>query len=252
MKNTVQYFTRQLFDRDSTEDIELHEVTRLLSKYPYFTPARLLEDQLKLKEQETDGRSGVLYFNNHLWYEFLLNLQRQELGTEPEFNPIKADAVEQAAPLMTAPEPAVVDVDAPAAPAPIEAAVEVPQENAPIAFEPYHTIDYFASQGIKLAPNDLSKDKFGQQLKSFTEWLRSMKRLPAAETTTTDEPNQQTVAIAAEHSIEEREVLTEAMAEVWLKQGNTQKAIEVYEKLSLMNSGKSSYFAAKIDELKSI
>ena len=49
--------------------------------------------------------------------------------------------------------------------------------NNEITFEPFHTIDYFASQGIKLRAEDLSKDKLGKQLKSFTEWLRSMKRI---------------------------------------------------------------------------
>jgi hypothetical protein len=54
----------------------------------------------------------------------------------------------------------------------------------------------------------------------------------------------------ATSSIEEKEVLTEAMAEVWLKQGNKPKAAEIYYKLSLLNPSKSAYFAAKIDQLK--
>jgi hypothetical protein len=45
-------------------------------------------------------------------------------------------------------------------------------------------------------------------------------------------------------------VFTEAMAEVWIKQGNVSKAIEVYNKLCLQNPSKSTYFAAKIDHLK--
>jgi len=54
----------------------------------------------------------------------------------------------------------------------------------------------------------------------------------------------------AEHSIEDREIVTETMAEVWIKQGNRQKAIEVYDKLSLQNPAKSSYFAGLIEQLK--
>jgi hypothetical protein len=41
----------------------------------------------------------------------------------------------------------------------------------PLSFEPYHTVDYFASQGIKAKEESKPKDKFSQQLKSFTEWL---------------------------------------------------------------------------------
>lgn len=116
-------------------------------------------------------------------------------------------------------------------------------------FESYHTIDYFASQGIKLLQEEL-KDKLGKQLKSFTDWLRSMKRVGPVETTSLDEITNQSIQRIAEHSVEEKEVLTEAMAEVWAKQGNADKAIRVYEKLSLLNPAKRPYFAGRIEQLK--
>jgi hypothetical protein len=117
-------------------------------------------------------------------------------------------------------------------------------------FESYHTIDYFASQGIKLLQEEL-KDKLGKQLKSFTDWLRSMKRIgPPESSTSLDDVTNQSIQRIAEHSIEEKEVLTEAMAEVWAKQGNNDKAIRVYEKLSLLNPAKSPYFAGRIEQLK--
>jgi hypothetical protein len=124
-------------------------------------------------------------------------------------------------------------------------------EKNEITFEPYHTIDYFASQGIRLQQSDLSKDKFGKQLKSFTEWLRSMKRLPQAEVETNmDEATRQSIQAIAEHSFEEKEIVTETMAEVWIKQGNKEKAIDTLNKLSLLDPSKSHYFAAKIEQLK--
>lgn len=124
-------------------------------------------------------------------------------------------------------------------------------EKGDVTFEPYHTIDYFASQGIRLQQSDLSKDKFGKQLKSFTEWLRSMKRLPQAPLDTNiDDATQQTIQRIAEHSFEEKEIVTETMAEVWIKQGNKEKAIDTLHKLSLLNPSKSHYFAAKIEQLK--
>jgi hypothetical protein len=117
-------------------------------------------------------------------------------------------------------------------------------------FESYHTIDYFASQGIKLGQEDF-KDKMGKQLKSFTDWLRSMKRIGPMETNTSlDEVTNKSIQRIADHSVEEKEVLTEAMAEVWAKQGNPKKAIRVYEKLSLLNPAKSTYFATRIEQLK--
>jgi hypothetical protein len=120
-----------------------------------------------------------------------------------------------------------------------------------LAFEPYHTVDYFASQGIKLSQEEVTKDKFGKQLKSFTEWLKTMKKLPAAaQAKPIDVRSEEIVENLAAHSVEKEEVYTETMAEVWLRQGNREKAMEIYNKLSLLNPSKRAYFAAKIDSLK--
>ncbi|MBO9631910.1 MAG: hypothetical protein J7578_02245 [Chitinophagaceae bacterium] len=146
----------------------------------------------------------------------------------------------------------------------VSAATEQPKEEAKaqtnqpvineVGFDPYHTIDYFASQGIKLKLEELAKDKLGQQLKSFTEWLRSMKRVgPAAiNGSTLDDSTQQAIQSIADTSIEGKDIVTEAMAEVWVKQGNYRKAIAIYEKLSLQNPVKSPYFADRIQQLKAL
>ena len=130
-------------------------------------------------------------------------------------------------------------------------------EPAPIAantplFEPLHTIDYFASQGIKLTLDENPTDPLGRQLKSFTDWLRTMRRLPQqGREIIPDRAAEQTVQNFAAHSIEGKEPVTETMAEVLVKQGMPERARVVYEKLSLLNPGKSAYFAAKIEQLNS-
>jgi len=45
-------------------------------------------------------------------------------------------------------------------------------------------------------------------------------------------------------------VITEAMAEIWIKQGNKRKAIDIYSKLSFIFPEKSVYFASQIELLK--
>ena len=120
-----------------------------------------------------------------------------------------------------------------------------------IVFEPYHTIDYFASQGIKLVLDDNPADSFGRQLKSFTEWLKTMKRLPVQPLTgKADETETAEVKNFAAHSVEDRDILTETMAEVLVKQGMIENAVAIYGKLSLINPLKSAYFAARIQQLK--
>lgn len=120
-----------------------------------------------------------------------------------------------------------------------------------LVFEPYHTVDYFASQGVKLSQEESTKDKFGKQLKSFTDWLKTMKRLPAKQISPTiDTASESKVQHLAADSVHDADVVTEAMAEVWIKQGNREKAIETYNKLGLLNPSKKAYFAALIENLK--
>jgi hypothetical protein len=120
-----------------------------------------------------------------------------------------------------------------------------------IVFAPYHMIDYFASQGIRLVLEDQPVDQFGKQLKSFTDWLKVMKRLPSQPLTGKgDEKEVDRIRHFAAHSIEDRDILTESMAEVLAKQGMYENAIALYQKLSLIYPPKSAYFASRIEQLK--
>ncbi len=128
-----------------------------------------------------------------------------------------------------------------------------------ITFEPLHTSDYFASVGIKFSEEAKPVDRLGQQMKSFTEWLKTMKKIHAdqfAETGSAPQSaaqtNEQHIQQLAEASNRDGEVLTEAMADVLVQQGRVTKAVEVLEKLSLLNPGKITYFAAKINQLKEL
>jgi hypothetical protein len=49
--------------------------------------------------------------------------------------------------------------------------------------------------------------------------------------------------------LQQNEVVTEAMAAIWIKQGNPAKAREIYTKLSLLEPSKSAYFANRINDL---
>ena len=62
--------------------------------------------------------------------------------------------------------------------------------------------------------------------------------------------NDETIQQLAEASNKENMVVTEAMAEVLLKQGKIVKAIELYEKLSLLYPSKKAYFANLLINIK--
>jgi hypothetical protein len=134
---------------------------------------------------------------------------------------------------------------------------------------PLYTEDYFAFQGIRLPEKvDDTKKPTSAQVRSFTDWLRAMKRpggAVGAEAVHVQDKNR----ISSIYTVDEQagissmvekmalesiqsgeEVITEAMAEIRARQGQRDKAIAIYEKLSLLNPEKSGYFAGKISEIQ--
>ena len=127
------------------------------------------------------------------------------------------------------------------------------QEEAPLTFAALTPLqrDYFAAQGIEIDLSTVTQDKFTKQLRSFTAWLKVLKNkdgIPQMAEIGIEQ--EKLIAAIAEKANATADVITEAMAEVWLKQGNKRKAIDVYSKLSFIFPEKSVYFASRIEQLK--
>ncbi len=123
--------------------------------------------------------------------------------------------------------------------------------DTPLPFEqsgPMHTVDYFASQGIKVNWQTGAKDNLSSKMLSFTDWLRQVKQNEKSGTVSQLEKK---VAEDAVNSVRREEVVTEAMAEVLLRQGHRDQAIQLFLKLSFQIPEKSSYFATRIEQIKS-
>ncbi len=137
----------------------------------------------------------------------------------------------------------------------LDSTVEEAQANAHgdgIDIDPYHTIDYFASQGIKLDFDQNPNDQLGKNLKKFTHWLKHMKKLGPEDIieSTPGSETESEIQQIADSSNKIKEVVTEAMAQVLEIQGKKAKAIELYNKLSFLYPLKSTYFADRIKNLK--
>ena len=127
--------------------------------------------------------------------------------------------------------------------------------NSPLPFEtePYYTIDYFASQGIKFDYNKEPQDKLTTKMLKFTDWLKKMKNAKPENVVVEVDPElDKVISNIATASNQSKEIVTETMAEVFAKQGKIEKAIQLYIKLSFLIPDKTTYFAAKIKELKGI
>jgi tetratricopeptide (TPR) repeat protein len=283
MSDRFNLLSQQLLQK-GISDCSVEELQQLSQQYPFFAPAQFMLFK-KLKEENNPEylqqyQKAALYHHNPLAFGFFINDQEYNTTFPSEQIPSLVEISEADAPAFNnQPEEIEIDptignkgieqpieeqkIDTPVAePDELEIPVietsgfdimEVKEEKekAPLSFEPFHTVDYFASLGIKLSQEEVAKDNFGRQLKSFTEWLKTMKRLPAAEQLKKLDPHaEEKVENIAAHSLDNSEILTEAMAEVWVKQGKLEKAIEVYHKLSLINPSKRAYFAAKLEILK--
>lgn len=210
-----------LFNNIFGEGSNKQALQKVTTDFPYFSTAHffLLKDTLSSHSDHSKvaGRTG-LHFNNPFYLNYLLAKKEESIKvvqTEPHPQP------------HPQPEP----------------------QPEPMIFEPLYTTDYFASQGIKLSDEIKPDDKLGKQLKSFTDWLKTMKKVHEQRLPAGNEQLDLVVQNIAEKSNKEAEIITESMAEVYISQGKPAKAREIYQKLSLFNPSKSAYFAAKSENL---
>lgn len=150
---------------------------------------------------------------------------------------------------------------------------------------PVYTEDYFLHQGVHVS-NDLPDDigdpdknlniPDGEQslmvVMSFSEWLmyykkkkqqeqeeeedqRALKsmwqkeKLAAALEEENEEIPENVFEMAVNSITKEESLASEALAEVMVKQGRYDRAIDMYKKLSLRKPQKKAYFARKIEEI---
>lgn len=141
-------------------------------------------------------------------------------------------------------------------------------EETTLTFQPLYTDDYFAYKRLKDPENADELSVQGEaEMKSFTSWLRQIKDNFSGRSNKDwyhqqlhriyeedEEPEvSETVEKMAMDSITfNNDIVSETLAEIWVRQRQYQQAIRIYQKLSLLNPDKNAYFAQKIQELKSL
>jgi hypothetical protein len=280
---------KNIFNKEESDTNGRDMLLNLVKQYPYFSAAHfflLKQTASQDPAYNSIAATTALHFNNLFLLQDKLHQSADELsndseviatvftGEEDSLHDVDTEATEiaQVDPIVTALKTELVETveEIPVASNDNEGATSeqplkendltvMPQEvgkngneiqEEPLLFQPLFASDYFASQGIKLREDTHPTDKLGKQLKSFTDWLKTMKKVHEGKLPNGNESLDSSVQVLAEKSNREEEILTETMAEVYLQQGKGNKAKEIYEKLSLLNPSKNAYFAAKIDQIQ--
>lgn len=224
MKPRWKYLAEWMLDTDKAEKLTVSQVADLAADYPFSAPVQFLHSFLHQQGSSPDRDTSLhlraaAHFSNSLWFEHQMENAEKELWDPQPVDSEKVNSVLQ-------------------------------PDTRELLFEPLHTVDYFASQGIKVSGFLENKDQLSVKLKSFTEWLKTMKRIhPENVPESLDHKEEQQIRQTAEISNVAGIVLTETMAEVYLQQGLTEKAIDIYRKLSLLDPAKSAYFAGLIKKI---
>lgn len=238
---------------DSNKEDFLSDLTE---RYPYFLPAAyfLLRQKGNFEKMPFLAAKVALGFNSSfLLQQRLLDddiIEKEELSSIDSIQnqiPVKNDL---SIPSDDMDKDKNQTTEQKVNPEDKERTIPQPMKEDPLGeltFEPLYATDYFASQGIKITDEMLNNDKLGKQLKSFTAWLKTMKRIPTAQNEVAIDKS---IEVIAEKSNKEEEIITTSMAEVYENQGKFEKAREIYKKLSLQNPSKSAYFAAKLEKIK--
>lgn len=243
----------------ATEEKNTH-FQQLADQYPYFGAAHYLyAKELKNGSKENadkEVKKTVLFFNNPFWLQYLLHhdIYGPFVTNDIHIDTTEEEEIEETFTGYPHSEEEKKGNEKISGILKEHAALfaKPVSEKAAFVFEniPRHTIDYFESLGIKLDVVQQG-DQLGNKVKKFTDWLKQMKKNGNSPADLgTDKETEQLIEVLAENSNATKEVITEAMAEVLIKQGKKSKAIELYEKLSFLNPAKSTYFAAKIQSLK--
>lgn len=254
---TTDRISAWLKEPHQLQEVSPKALLQFAKEYPYFSPAHYL---LFISAKQVP----------------------EAVHTFQQSNPVSPVLLSKL--LLAAEEIPQIQVTEPVIPEIIEA--EAMDSNEELLIQPASADDYFLQQGIHVS-NELpgadeilhteqteeEKEKALMVVMSFSEWLKHIsshnkkakeeeadkkalkamwqqQKLAEAIEEESDEIPEQVFEMAVNSISRKDELVSESLAEVYAKQGKKEKAIDMYQKLSLLNPEKNTYFAAKIENLQ--
>lgn len=250
------------------QEIAPEAIAQLAGEYPFFAPASYF---LLINGKEDPAAFASLQ-QRHPVNAVLLHHLRMAAAARPEPEMMITDTVPAAETNETVADDATNTV-----------VHNIVEEEELLVMQPVSGEDYFFQQGISVSSDmpekeavlaeQTEEEKALMVVMDFAEWLKhiSAKNKKAKEEEADQKAlkamwQQQKLAEAIEEESEEipeqvfemavnsiarkEELVSESLAKVYAKQGKVEKAIEMYQKLSLLNPEKNTYFATQIQNLQ--
>lgn len=253
MSMQKETFNRLLNNVNALADISVEELEAFAHRYAYFT----LSHVLYAKKLHCDSDPG---FENALALAAIHTYDRERLFQFIERTPLTAPAAETAI---------AGSGDTRAEQLPPEEKQETPIfETIPYEMELMGALSGMDEEVIAVRPEEMDSDT-RTEMHTFSGWVTAITGTYNVRTVEPGERNRpiqidvdgegaenhifneaDARQMAAKSIAMDNNIITETFALVLAIQGNTKKAIEVYEKLCLKYPEKKSYFAAKIEELR--
>ena len=252
------------------KNLDIKDLEALLIEAPYFQPAWMLYAKAKSSQSNVDyqkvlSQTAARVYNREQLFEFIytLDIEKELTQNSPENQISKVEEnkphtkkVEKVPTKKTTPKETIPKIKSVANPQPPKPIIKKSGE------EVKSKEDLRAIVKERLAEmdkeKDLTKDKSAEQSNPKPTPIRKKSNLDIIDSFIKQSPvinkpkdaeYKEELEVAKRSLDDKYDFVSETLAEINLKQGHKEKAIKIYQKLSLKYPEKSSYFAAQIKKI---
>lgn len=244
---------------DKVKTLNPDLIDRLRKEFPYFTPLHYLKalnnydykDAPLADLEEIFPSNRVLLFhlfNPAVQPSILIEREEEEATTEQELKTVSPGHQDYFSSIgidvgHELPEKEKINTDFAASSTSEEKNIKESEEKDLMVVMSFSEwLNYLKNRQLKMQEEEAGKSA----LKAM--WQKQ--KLAAVIEEEEEEIPEDVFKMAVESVTEKEEIVNESMARVYILQGKKERALAVYEKLSLLNPEKSTYFAKKIEKLK--